>query len=145
MTEHSELQLTAEIPTAVTHRRWLLPAIVAVVFCIIAGAAVFVWSVSPTDTSRATPQDHQYAPLAKSDENSQLSYGTWSGEIKLSQPHGQGTLTYTCRRLISQFDPQSRVAMPGDYIIGEFDCGQLVQGRLYRTNGEVEDIILDNH
>lgn len=84
---------------------------------------------------------HAYSPLRNSAAPSRLSYGNWEGEIRYSQPHGQGTLTYTERRLISQFDPEGRVACPGDYVIGEFDCGQLVQGKLYRTDGSVEEII----
>lgn len=76
----------------------------------------------------------------KSSENSQLSYGTWTGEMRYGQPHGQGTLKYTEQRLVSQFDPNGTVARPGDYVIGEFDSGQLVSGKLYRTDGTTVDI-----
>lgn len=91
---------------------------------------------APAGTPAASPQDAAI--------ESQLSYGVWTGEIRYNQPHGSGTLKYTSRRLISQFDKEARVAHPGDYIIGEFDTGQLLSGRLYRTNGTTEDIIISS-
>lgn len=81
------------------------------------------------------------ATLTKgNNDSSQLSYGTWTGELRYGQPHGQGTLKYTEQRLISQFDPKGTVAHPGDYVIGEFDSGQLISGRLYRVDGSTVDI-----
>lgn len=97
------------------------------------GATILTESQSPHDP---------VSPLKKNKESSKLTYGQWTGEIKFGQPHGQGTLTYSQQRLVSQFDPDANVANPGDYIIGDFDCGQLISGRLYRTSGKVIDIVV---
>ena len=71
-----------------------------------------------------------------------LSYGTWTGGYKNGQPHGQGTLTYSTSRTIDSRDPKGRVAQPGEYIIGEWDNGHLVQGRWFKKDGTKEVIII---
>lgn len=65
---------------------------------------------------------------------SQPSYptvGNFSGQKKNGFPHGQGTLTFTQKRLIDTHDEKSRMAEVGDYIIGEWDNGHLIQGKWY--------------
>ena len=71
-----------------------------------------------------------------------LGYGTWTGGYKNGQPHGQGTLTYSTSRTIDSRDPKGRVAQPGEYIIGEWDNGHLVQGRWFKKDGTKEVIII---
>lgn len=71
-----------------------------------------------------------------------LSYGTWTGGYKNGQPHGQGTLTYSTSRTIDSRDPKGRVAQPGEYIIGEWDNGHLVQGRWFKKDGTKEVLII---
>lgn len=67
----------------------------------------------------------------------QLSYGTYTGDVKNGYPHGQGRLTYSKERQINRHDMKKRMAKKGDYVIGEFFNGFVVYGKLYDTNGNV--------
>ena len=71
-----------------------------------------------------------------------LDYGKWSGAWKNGQPNGTGTMTYTKERLIDSRDPKKRVAQPGDYIIGEYSNGRLVQGKWYDASNNVKGSII---
>ena len=71
-----------------------------------------------------------------------LSYGTWTGSHKNGQPHGMGTLTYSTSCTIDSRDPKGRVAQPGEYVVGEWDNGRLVQGRWFKKDGTKEAIII---
>lgn len=71
-----------------------------------------------------------------------LSYGTWTGGWKNGKPHGTGTLTYSTSKTIDSQDPKSRVAQSGEYIVGEWDNGHLVQGRWFKKNGTKEVVII---
>ena len=71
-----------------------------------------------------------------------LDYGKWSGAWKNGQPNGTGTMTYTKERLIDSRDPKKRVAQPGDYIIGEFSNGRLVQGKWFDASNNVKGSII---
>lgn len=71
-----------------------------------------------------------------------LSYGTWTGGWKNGQPHGTGTLTYSTSRTIDSRDSKGRVAQPGEYIVGEWDNGHLVQGRWFKKDGTKEAVII---
>lgn len=71
-----------------------------------------------------------------------LSYGTWTGGWKNGKPHGSGTLTYSTSQLIDSRDPKRRMAQPGEYIVGEWDNGRLVQGRWFKKDGSKEAIII---
>ena len=71
-----------------------------------------------------------------------LSYGTWTGGWKNGKPHGTGTLTYSTSQTIDSRDPKARVAQPGEYIVGEWDNGHLVQGRWFKNDGTKEAIII---
>lgn len=62
-----------------------------------------------------------------------LGYGTFSGPMKNGQPNGRGTLRYTSSHLIDSRDPKGRVALPGDYVIGEWKNGKLIQGVWYNS------------
>lgn len=69
--------------------------------------------------------------------------GTFSGRLKNGYPHGTGTLTFKTQRLIDAHDEKARVAQPGDYLIGEWDNGHLVQARWYdAANNHKETIVL---
>ena len=70
--------------------------------------------------------------------------GSYIGQVKNEkQPHGQGTLTYNSRTRISMRDMKERYAEAGQYIIGEFYEGELVQGKLFdKDNEPIESIIL---
>lgn len=71
-----------------------------------------------------------------------LSYGTWSGGWRNGEPNGNGTMTYTESHLIDSRDSKRRIAQPGEYIIGEWDNGHLVQGRWFKNDGTKEAVII---
>lgn len=71
-----------------------------------------------------------------------LSYGSWTGGWKNGQPHGAGTMTYSTSRTIDSRDPKGRVAQPGEYVVGEWDNGHLVQGRWFKKDGTKEAVII---
>jgi len=71
-----------------------------------------------------------------------IDYGRWSGSWKAGKPNGTGTMRYTKEHLIDSRDPQKRVAKPGDYIIGEFANGKLVQGRWYDSSNNIKGSII---
>lgn len=75
-------------------------------------------------------------------ESGRLSYGKWSGSWKGGKPNGTGTMCYTEEHLIDSRDPQKRVAKAGDYIIGEFANGRLVQGVWYDSANNVKGSII---
>lgn len=72
----------------------------------------------------------------------QLSYGYYTGDIKDGYPHGQGRLTYTVERQINKYDMKKRTAKAGQYVIGEFQRGFFIQGRLYAADGELLESIM---
>lgn len=71
-----------------------------------------------------------------------LSYGSWTGGWKNGQPHGTGTMTYSTSHTIDSRDTKGRVAQPGEYIVGEWDNGHLVQGRWFKKDGSKEAVII---
>lgn len=81
-------------------------------------------------------------PTAPAAPKGSVDYGKWSGTWKNGRPHGTGTMRYTKEHLIDSRDPQKRVAQPGDYIIGEFNDGKLVQGRWYDSSNNVKGSIM---
>ena len=82
------------------------------------------------------------AKAVKKVSKGSLDYGKWSGAWKNGQPNGTGTMTYTKERLIDSRDPKKRVAQPGDYIIGEFSNGRLVQGKWFDASNNVKGSII---
>lgn len=71
-----------------------------------------------------------------------LSYGSWTGGWKNGQPHGTGTMTYSTSHTIDSRDTKGRIAQPGEYIVGEWDQGHLVQGRWFKKDGTKEAVII---
>ena len=82
------------------------------------------------------------AKAVKKVSKGSLDYGKWSGAWKNGQPNGTGTMTYTKEHLIDSRDPKKRVAQPGDYIIGEFSNGRLVQGKWFDASNNVKGSII---
>lgn len=82
------------------------------------------------------------AKAVKKVSKGSLDYGKWSGAWKNGQPNGTGTMTYTKEHLIDSRDPKKRVAQPGDYIIGEYSNGRLVQGKWYDASNNVKGSII---
>ena len=87
-------------------------------------------SVAPASSSSSAASTHK------------LSYGTWTGGWSNGQPHGTGTMTYSTSHTIDSRDSKGRVAQPGEYIVGEWDNGHLVQGRWFKNDGSKEAIII---
>lgn len=80
---------------------------------------------------------------APSSRSKDLGYAIWKGALKNGQPNDEnGTMTYKESHRIDSRDPQARVAEPGDYIIGEFVDGKLVQGIWYDKSNTVKGSII---
>lgn len=96
--------------------------------------------------SGSTSEEQSVSPNAKSSAKSsgtlQLGYGTYRGDIKNGKPDGMGRLTYNVSRQIDSRDSRGRVAEPGDYVIGEYSEGRLVQGTWYGSDNTVKGSIL---
>lgn len=86
------------------------------------------------------PKQEKVAPVQTSSHK--LSYGTWSGAMKNGKPHGAGTMTYSTSCVIDARDSKGRVAEPGEYVVGEWDNGNLIQGRWFKNDGSKEAIII---
>lgn len=74
--------------------------------------------------------------------NVENAVGKFSGKIQNSYPHGMGTYTFLKSRRIDAHDEKGRVAAAGDYIIGEWDNGHLIQGRWYDSNNNLKETIV---
>lgn len=87
------------------------------------------------ETTAPTPQ--------KASSEHKLGYGVWKGGWRNGKPHDtHGTMRYTEAHLIDSRDPKKRMAEPGDYIIGEWADGKLVQGVWYDSSNTVKGSIL---
>lgn len=71
-----------------------------------------------------------------------LSGCTWTGPTSDGKPNGNGRMTFTQKRVIDSYDSEKRTAEKGEYIIGEWKNGHLVQGTLYAKSGKVKEVIL---
>lgn len=106
-----------------------------VVKAIKAGTAVITVKAGDKTATVAVAVEDAKKPVIKDRKpgNGNLGYGTFTGPIKNGQPNGSGTLRYTSSHLIDSRDPKGRVALPGDYVIGEWKNGKLIQGRWYNS------------
>lgn len=95
----------------------------------------------PVQEVKNTPQPAQ-KPEKAAPQVHKLNYGTWTGGWKNGQPDGNGTMTYTTEHRIDERDSKARVAQPGEYIVGEWDNGRLVQGRWFKKDGSKEAVII---
>lgn len=66
----------------------------------------------------------------------------FSGTIISGYPDGEGKYTFKDDRRIDMHDTRERTAESGDYIIGEWDHGHLIQGKWYDSNGQVKEVII---
>lgn len=85
-----------------------------------------------------TPAAKPAAPRAASGSKD-LGYatfkGTWPNDVN-------GRLVFKSAHLIDSRDPKSRMAEAGDYVIGEFSDGHLVQGIWYGSDNTVKGSII---
>ena len=64
-----------------------------------------------------------------------MPYGTYTGGMIDGYPDGEGRMLYRIRTRISERDSM-RYADPGQYIIGRWRRGELMEGNLYDENNE---------
>lgn len=96
---------------------------------------------TPAPAQTSQPAATQ-APTSSASASKNLGYATWTGGMKNGQPHGMGTMTYSTSHTIDPRDAKGRVAQPGEYIVGEWDNGHLVQGRWFKKDGTKEAVII---
>lgn len=65
-----------------------------------------------------------------------FDFGNYNGETINELRDGKGTMFFTQKQLISPNDLQKRYAETGDYVIGTWVGGNLVNGTLFDKNGE---------
>lgn len=61
--------------------------------------------------------------------------GSWPSDVN-------GRMEFTSTHVIDSKDPKGRMASPGDYVIGEWSNGHLVQGIWYGSDNQVKGSIL---
>lgn len=93
------------------------------------------------------PEKKETVPTKKStvaaSNSLDLGYATYKGRIKNGVPHDEnGRMTFKEKHLIDKRDSQKRMAEPGDYIIGEYVNGKLVQGVWYNGKNTVKGSII---
>ena len=158
---HSELMEIHEKPGV---PKWIWAVVAAAVVLVGGGGALWICGVfdkepepivipvQPTEPEsevepEAAPVDEQ-EPEVKAEAPAEPvkpaypTVGTFSGSLKNGFPHGTGTLTFKQSRLIDAHDEKGRTAAPGDYIIGEWDNGHLIQGRWYDASNTLKETIV---
>lgn len=72
-----------------------------------------------------------------------LGYAVYRGGLKGGKPDDvNGRLTFKSSHVIDSRDPKGRVADAGDYVIGEFSEGHLVQGIWYGSDNVVKGSVI---
>jgi len=104
-------------------------------------------TASPASSSRRDPSTSRQTSRERSvtiqTGTKNLGYGTYKGSLVSGQPHGvNGRLIFKSSHVIDSRDPKGRVAEPGDYVIGEFYEGHLVQGIWYDADNQVKGSII---
>lgn len=85
----------------------------------------------------------QASPAGSSSKSKDLGYATFKGSLKNGQPNDvNGRLIFKSSHVIDSRDPKGRVAEAGDYVIGEFSEGHLVQGIWYGSDNTVKGSII---
>lgn len=101
-------------------------------------AAVEAANAKKQEVSAAKPAaTHAPKPAASGSKN--LGYATFKG----SWPNDvNGRMVFTSSHVIDSKDPKKRVAEAGDYVIGEWSDGHLVQGIWYGADNQVKGSII---
>lgn len=87
--------------------------------------------------------EKQAKPATSSSNSKNLGYATFKGNLKNGQPNDvNGRLIFKTSHVIDSRDPKGRVAEAGDYVIGEFSEGHLVQGIWYGSDNTVKGSII---
>ena len=92
---------------------------------------------------RSSPSSQQREHSIVTTGSKNLGYATFRGALKNGKPHDvNGRLVFKTSHIIDSRDLKGRVAEPGDYVIGEFYDGHLVQGIWYRNDHQVKGSII---
>lgn len=91
-------------------------------------------------TTTTTTKTSKASGSAKGSIN--FGYAKFTGTVSGGKPNGQGTMRFTSSHVIDSRDPKGRVADAGDYVIGEWVSGKLVQGRWYGSDNNVKGSII---
>lgn len=92
---------------------------------------------------KATPKSQAKKQQQSVSNRKDLGYAVFVGTVKNGQLDDvNGRLTFKSSHVIDSRDPKGRVAEPGDYVIGEFSEGHLVQGIWYDCNNVVKGSII---
>lgn len=81
----------------------------------------------------ATPKDK------KSSKHKDFGYATYKGHWPNDV---NGRMEFKTSHIIDSKDPKGRVAQPGDYVVGEWSNGHLVQGIWYGADKKVKGSII---
>lgn len=91
----------------------------------------------PAEKPAAAPAPKPTKPAASGSKN--LGYATFKG----SWPNDvNGRMVFTSSHVIDSKDPKGRVAEAGDYVIGEWADGHLVQGIWYGSDNQVKGSVI---
>ena len=85
----------------------------------------------------------QASSYSASSGSKDLGYAVYRGGLKGGKPDDvNGRLTFKSSHVIDSRDPKGRVAEAGDYVIGEFSEGHLVQGIWYGSDNVVKGSVI---
>ena len=89
--------------------------------------------------AKAKPIESKPSAPVTTSGSKDLGYATFKG----SWPNDvSGRMTFKSSHIIDSRDPKSRVAEAGDYVIGEWSEGHLVQGIWYGADNQVKGSII---
>ena len=96
---------------------------------------------TPTTSSKPAPAKtaKTVATTAKSSGTKNLGYATYKGNWP---DDVNGRMEFKTSHVIDSRDPKGRVAQPGDYVVGEWSEGHLVQGIWYGADNKAKGSIL---
>lgn len=79
---------------------------------------------------------------SSSSKGCNLGYAKFAGSVKNGRPNGMGRMTFSSSHVIDGRDSKGRIADAGDYVVGEWKDGKLVQGRWYGSDNNVKGSII---
>lgn len=102
-------------------------------------AAVEAANAKKQETPAAKPSATPATPKPAASGSKNLGYATFKG----SWPNDvNGRMVFTSSHVIDSKDPKKRVAEAGDYVIGEWADGHLVQGIWYGSDNQVKGSVI---
>lgn len=105
-------------------------------------------TVTKEEQTKVVVEKHQTTTTQASSSSASsgskdLGYAIYRGGLKGGKPDDvNGRLTFKSSHVIDSRDPKGRVAEAGDYVIGEFSEGHLVQGIWYGSDNVVKGSVI---